>query len=370
VATNGGGSIKRVYAMARVAGQETWTLVEMHPVAGQPGVWSGSSTSLLDEYIAFAINSDANAGQIYQLGAYSAIVTSTPAPDDIEPSTSTPPTGTNGYFNTNATVNIAGAPTPGYKLSVDGGAAQNAPVVVSAEGTHSVRVIDPNGNAVGNPLPVKIDKTPPVVVVSTPVANGIYKLNQTVQGAYTASDAGSSGLHGVVDTGIPTTSGHPGLVDTSSVGTHTYTVYADDNAGNTTTYVVTYRVVYGSVAGPLSPVVTTNNSVNISTSLAPIPMNYKVYDANGVLVPNVINGNSYVINTEACPLFPTNVQLNLSPLLAPSDPVPSYNAATGTYTWKIKPLSGVQVPALFCQRIVITLNDGYTKLNGLFRILV
>ena len=97
---------------------------------------------------------------------------------------------------------------------------------------------------------VESDSSPPAIAVSTPAPNASYVLGSTVLAAYACSD-GSAG------TGVASCSGSVqagARIDTSSVGEKTFNVTAVDRAGNRSSLVRTYRVVYdfGGFVQPLA----------------------------------------------------------------------------------------------------------------------
>jgi uncharacterized UPF0146 family protein len=84
-----------------------------------------------------------------------------------------------------------------------------------------------------------VDVTDPTVTITTPAADGVYGRGRTVLADYACSDvAGGSGLDTCVGT-VP--DGDP--IDTSTLGAHTFSVTATDNAGNDSTVTHTYTVI-------------------------------------------------------------------------------------------------------------------------------
>ena len=82
-----------------------------------------------------------------------------------------------------------------------------------------------------------VDHTPPVVQINAP-ADVVYLLHQAVIATYSCTDTGS----GIAQCAGPIASG--ALVNTSAVGSFSFTVNARDNAGNTSSKTVSYRVAY------------------------------------------------------------------------------------------------------------------------------
>jgi len=118
-----------------------------------------------------------------------------------------------------------------------------------------------------------VDNVPPVVTVDGIHDGATYVLNQTVPVYWSATD-GASGIDNTKTTAtVP--SGDP--IDTNSIGTKQFTVTATDNAGNTTTISITYKVVY-KFGGILQPI---NADGSGSHKLgSTIPVKFQLTDAN------------------------------------------------------------------------------------------
>jgi len=84
---------------------------------------------------------------------------------------------------------------------------------------------------------INIDWTPPVITIDIPHSGGTYTLNQMVKASWSATDdlSGIASASGTVP--------NRAYIDTSSEGTKTFEVTATDNAGNTATETVSYKVV-------------------------------------------------------------------------------------------------------------------------------
>jgi hypothetical protein len=139
--------------------------------------------------------------------------------------------------------------------------------------------IDNAGNSTSAGFgPIKIDKTAPTLAASvspTPVY-----LNGSAIATAGATDGGS---------GIATQSCGPVL--TNTVGTKTVTCTATDNAGNTATTTISYKVIY-RFDGFLQPINDTGHTqtcgspctISIFKGGSTIPVKFQLKDANGNVV--------------------------------------------------------------------------------------
>jgi len=95
-----------------------------------------------------------------------------------------------------------------------------------------------NETVVTNTVTVE-DQTKPTISLTTPAAGAVYELGQPVVAEYSCADEpNGSGLDSCVGTVA-----NGAAVDTASLGQKTFTVNASDEAGNTESKSVTYRVV-------------------------------------------------------------------------------------------------------------------------------
>ena len=123
-------------------------------------------------------------------------------------------------------------PSPGFSdeiriVNAGGGGDHSVPLTLDNDGF----VVD---WAPGEPA----DDVDPTITITTPSDGAVYQQNQAVNANYECYDEdGGSGLAnctGDVPNGSP--------IDTSTLGVHTFTVNAEDNAGNTTIQTHTYTV--------------------------------------------------------------------------------------------------------------------------------
>lgn len=209
-----------------------------------------------------------------------------------------------GWYNTSVAVRFTASDSGSGLASVSPGG------IMSYEGVSQSAVGTARDNA-GNTASVtvgeiNIDLTPPEIQVASPAGN--YTLNQPVAASWNASDA-LSGLNS------PNQSLPDIAVDTGSVGPHTFTVEAWDNAGNhavkTAAYNVSYRYTevvspgYGLInryirVVPMAFRLSDYNGSRISTATALLYLS-KITDGPGTEFPPLINMSSSGDNKFNCP---------------------------------------------------------------------
>jgi hypothetical protein len=167
-------------------------------------------------------------------------------------------------FSTSGTVTVAASQAAGvFTLAIGAFDITNtnstgAKLSAGASSSYEVTVVPP------------ADTTPPTITVTSPTDNGVYLLNQPVKAGYSCEDTGSgvAQCEGTVANGAS--------IDTGSVGTHTFTVNAKDNAGNTSTKSVTYIVTCG--------IKLLYDPTKAAKAGSTIPIKIQLVDANGTNV--------------------------------------------------------------------------------------
>ncbi len=159
----------------------------------------------------------------------------------------------------------------------------SSPLSFNTEGaaqTQDVTVTDKAGNSkTFTSQEVNIDKTKPVVTITVPEQGEGYILNQLVIANWGAEDplSGINSAIGTVASGLP--------INTSSVGTKSFTVTAEDKAGNLETMTVTYNVYYDFI-GVLQPI--NNDGSSIFKLKSTIPVKFQLKDANGNYINDAV----------------------------------------------------------------------------------
>lgn len=153
-----------------------------------------------------------------------------------------PPANAAGWNNTDVTVTFTCADSviPGLPRHASGIASCTSPQLLTSEGigqevegTASDRADNMATTTVGG---IKIDKTPPTVILTTPPGGMVYVQNEIVLAEWNASD----GLSGIDSANGNVASGQP--IDTAGAGGHSFEVVATDIAGNTSEVSHNYTV--------------------------------------------------------------------------------------------------------------------------------
>ncbi len=162
--------------------------------------------------------------------------------DSVPPvaaATASPPPNAAGWNNSPVTVGFTGTDS----LPGSGIAGCTPALVLAADGANQSAVgtcTDVAGN-VSTPVTatgLNIDRTPPLIGISSPAPAGVYATGSTLIASYACSDA----LSGVAPGSCSGTLPNGATIDTSVAGSRTFTATATDLAGNTGTATNTYSV--------------------------------------------------------------------------------------------------------------------------------
>jgi hypothetical protein len=156
--------------------------------------------------------------------------------------------------------------------------------------TFALRAADAAGNVDPSPAirDFGVDTAPPVLTITAPADQSSYLLKQVVTASWSASDPSSPGMGSGVKTASGTVASGSAF-DTEMITTYdwvankqiwrSFTITATDNAGNTATKTVSYRVIYGHGSEFLSPIDSDGNSCFKLNST--VPVKFQLKDAAG-----------------------------------------------------------------------------------------
>lgn len=218
----------------------------------------------------------------------------------------------------------------------------SASITVEVEGVSSVAFFsrdEAGNNGDAQTVTFKVDATPPVIEIESPSAEA-YLLESELSASYLATDLGS-GLESCAGT-LP----NGDSLDTSLPGARTFTVVAEDQAGNTATEEVEYQIGYGMTllgaatrtvpAGAILPVRlvivddkgTNRSSVEIAVKATGLDPE-GVLEAAGSANPDdnfrydaaLAEGGGYIYNLSAKNLSPGSYRLEVT---VAGDPTPHF----------------------------------------------
>ncbi len=184
-----------------------------------------------------------------------------------------------------------------------------------------------------------------------PAPTGTFTLNQRVSATFACSSTlGIASCNGATDGGASIVSG--GFLDTSKPGPHTFTVAAEDVAGNAATKSVTYVVQFGF--GGFQQPVDNPPIVNVASAGSIVPLKWTLLDAAGQPYANLNALQTIVSKQIRCPNGGTD------PVNAPEIPIGTTGVAGVSggvfhFNWSTdKKWAGT------CRRLLLHLSDGTT----------
>lgn len=174
--------------------------------------------------------------------------------DTVAPDTSvlvrspavSPTTSTSATFTYSGTDPSPSSGTVAFECKLDGGSFASCPASGKtpsglADGSHTVtvRAVDPAGNVDASPSASTwvVDTVAPTIAIAVPVSGGSYVKNTNRAASYSCTDTGGSGVASCAGTVA-----NGANIDTSTVGSHSFTVTAVDNAGTSVSTTVVYDV--------------------------------------------------------------------------------------------------------------------------------
>jgi hypothetical protein len=182
------------------------------------------------------------------------------------------------------------------------------------------------------------------------VNGATYQPGEVVKASYSCADTGGSGLatcQGTVANGAN--------IDTS-VGSHTFTVTATDNAGNSSAVSVTYNVPGYTFDGFYSPIMNPP-SLNTVTAGNTAPFKFRVFDTAGKEVTGT-SGFSFAWRTISCQSPFGEVTPEPYATAATSNPTFRYDTNSKFFVFNAqtsKQWNGA------CRRFAVTLPDKTTR---------
>jgi hypothetical protein len=246
----------------------------------------------------------------------------------------------NGWNKTNVSVPF----TRSDAMSGVASTSATSPLVISTEGagvTGQVTITDVAGNAkVFTTDPRNIDKTVPVVQITSP-ANGVtYGFYQDVVANYSCTDVSLLSCTG------PNANG--ALVNTKISGARTFKVTAKDEVGFTKSVTNSFTVANSFNFEGFLPNVVPPPSPNLVPKGTLVPIRWRLPDGNGGHVTNPASFSTATVQSYAC--SGTVVPLN-DPASGPAGI--SYDPATQvfTYNWQ----TGASWTG--CRKLIIKLRD-------------
>ena len=220
------------------------------------------------------------------------------------------PDGTNGWFKTGpvtGTVDADDTATGGSAITnisctdtTDGtggitlgalnasGSTGSRTISVSGDGTHNISCTAKDAaDLTSDPATatVKIDTTPPSIVLTTPANGASYILNQSVNASYSCADTPMPPQSGLASCTGTVADGS--AIDTASIGPKSFTVNATDNAGNTSSKTNNYTVRYA--------ICLLYDPLKSHKAGSTVPIKLFLCDANG----NDVSSSSIVVQATA-----------------------------------------------------------------------
>jgi hypothetical protein len=187
----------------------------------------------------------------------------------------------------------------------------------------------------------------------TPDVGGVFTLNQQVHTQFACSSTTTiiSSCTGATDGGPAGLSG--GLLDTRKPGVHTFTVAAEDAAGNAATKTVSYTVKF--VFGGFQTPVDNPPIVNTTTAGSTVPLKWTLLDAAGTTYGDLTSIRSISSKLMRCLNATSDPIGNTSDIPIGTTGVAGVTAGVFHFNWSTdKKWAGS------CRRLTVLLADGST----------
>jgi hypothetical protein len=248
--------------------------------------------------------------------------------------------GANGWYTSNVTVSTTGSDSISSPVTCTADQVQTTDTGGATFNGSCTNDAGLTTNAA--PLTVKLDKSAPTITISLPAAGASYVLGATVASNYSCAD--QPGLSGVSTCAGTVASGSN--IDTSTVGPHTFTVNATDQAGNASSQTHTYYVNY-SFSGFLEPV-SLDRAFKLGST---IPIKWRLATASGGYITSLSAVTSLKVALDSnCDGTPDGTPFTPD---AAGGTALRYDTTENQYifNWKTTGLSAK------CYEILLTLND-------------
>jgi hypothetical protein len=142
-----------------------------------------------------------------------------------------------------------------------------------------------------------VDSTPPVIAISGCPVQVYLNDSASVEVSVTDSESG---------VGSQSAPDGANTLDTSTVGTMTFTVNAEDNAGNTASESCTYSVIYDFTgAGGFQPPVDNPPTLNVAKAGSTVSMKWQLPDGQGGFISDIGAVSSIKFQQVDCGAIPT-----------------------------------------------------------------
>jgi sugar lactone lactonase YvrE len=252
-----------------------------------------------------------------------------------------PDPNANGWNKTNVTVPF----TVSDALSGIASTSTGSPLVMSTEGagvTGQVTVTDNAGNSrTFTTDPRNIDKTKPVVSITTPGDGATYGFYQDVVADYSCTDVSLLTCTGTSPDGA--------LVNTRTSGPRTFKVTAKDEVAYSTSVTHAYEVANSFNWEGFLPGVVDLPSPNLVAKGSLVPIRWRLPDGHGGYVTNPASFSSASVQSYAC-------SGTVVPLLDPATGPAGLSFDPGTHVFTYNWQTGANWSG--CRKLVIKLKDG------------
>jgi hypothetical protein len=199
--------------------------------------------------------------------------------------------GHNGWYTSNVTVHAGGTDSISAPVSCTADQLQTTETAGSPFTGSCTN--DAGLTTSAAPLTIKLDRTPPAIASAN--EDQTYTLNSAQTVSFSCSDPGTlSGVGTCIGTLI-----NGGALPTAPAGSHSYSVTATDNAGNSSSRTVSYSVS-DKFSGFLPPLNSDSSVVNVGNAGRTYPIKWQLTDANGNYVTDAVPNTTIAVAKIGC----------------------------------------------------------------------